>query len=575
MVVIAHILFALFFVFDAFMKERIQIFHEGSCSVGKCKGESACKNFANHTYTCVCTHDSLPPTQNGNCPRRLVHNSQIQNGKIPNVQPPTFTKQLRIITSDNHNKSGKMKNHQEGRTNAVTEQVPYLVNFVLPSAVLVACAILFMAVVFYIKLKSKRRNDSAAPMNLKDGLLIPERYAPNPQYSVCSSTDVPVIRKETLKFLNELGEGCFGKVFKGELLKDADTRDIVAIKVLKDSATKEAEEDFFREVEIMSAFQHRNILSFVGVVPREGNVCPMMVFEYMEHGDLAGVLRSQHRWSAGSDDSPPTVPQLSTEDLLGVSLQIAKGMEYLASQRFVHRDLACRNCLVAQGPVVKIADFGMSRDVYTCDYYKIGGSRLLPVRWMSPESVVYGRFTLESDIWSFGIVLWEIYSYAKQPYYGHTNEEVVKLILEGIMLIPPERCPLLICELMKNCWKTEPKHRISFPLIRSILEDAYFNSKGKQGDDREYSLLDKDEPDSQESSGTLKLRNEWKNEIFEMASLDELSLIKRASEMKLKTLPRPPPLPKTVSNGDLVDAQGYLLPSQVKDPVQYLCTLPA
>ncbi|XP_030768246.1 tyrosine-protein kinase transmembrane receptor Ror-like, partial [Sitophilus oryzae] len=156
-----------------------------------------------------------------------------------------------------------------------------------------------------------------------------------------------------------------------ELLKDADTRDIVAIKVLKDSATKEAEEDFFREVEIMSAFQHRNILSFVGVVPREGNVCPMMVFEYMEHGDLAEVLRSQHRWSAGSDDSPPTVPQLSTEDLLGVSLQIAKGMEYLASQRFVHRDLACRNCLVAQGPVVKIADFGMSRDVYTCDYYKI------------------------------------------------------------------------------------------------------------------------------------------------------------------------------------------------------------
>lgn len=99
-------------------------------------------------------------------------------------------------------------------------------------------------------------------------------------------------------------------------------------------------------------------------------------------------------------------------------------MTYLSAQRFVHRDLACRNCLVGSGLVVKIADFGMSRDIYTCDYYKIGGSRLLPVRWMSPESVIYGRFTLETDIWSFGVVLWEVFSYGKQPYYGHTNEEV-------------------------------------------------------------------------------------------------------------------------------------------------------
>ncbi|CAG2060043.1 unnamed protein product, partial [Timema podura] len=112
------------------------------------------------------------------------------------------------------------------------------------------------------------------------------------------------------------------------------------------------------------------------------------------------------------------------DSLLSVALQISAGMCYLASQRFVHRDLACRNCLVGSGLTVKIADFGMSRDIYTCDYYKIGGSRLLPVRWMSPESVLYGRFTLESDVWSYGVVLWEIYSMGKQPYYGHSNEEV-------------------------------------------------------------------------------------------------------------------------------------------------------
>lgn len=134
-----------------------------------------------------------------------------------------------------------------------------------------------------------------------------------------------------------------------------------------------------------------------------------------------------------------------------ISLQISDGMQYLATQRFVHRDLACRNCLVGENLSVKIADFGMSRDIYTCDYYKVrativiccffffsrrvdirsyriffqvGGSRLLPVRWMSPESVMYGKFTLESDVWSFGVVLWEIYSLGKQPYYGYSNDEV-------------------------------------------------------------------------------------------------------------------------------------------------------
>lgn len=100
----------------------------------------------------------------------------------------------------------------------------------------------------------------------------------------------------------------------------------------------------------------------------------------------------------------------------------------------------------------------------------MGGSRLLPVRWMSPESVLYFRFTLESDIWSYGVVLWEIYSYGKLPYYGHTNDEVVKLILQGIMLIPPEDCPSIICEIMRNCWKTEPRDRIRFSDIYDKLE---------------------------------------------------------------------------------------------------------
>lgn len=159
---------------------------------------------------------------------------------------------------------------------------------------------------------------------------------------------------------------------------------------------------------------------------------------------------------------------------------------------------------------------------------------------MSPESVVYGRFTLESDIWSYGVVLWEIYSFGKQPYYGHTNEEVVKLILDNIMLIPPDDCPSLICELMKNCWKTEPRHRITFPNICDKLELAFETYVEK-------------EPDC------LKYENETR-------------------KFSTKSLPRPPPLPTVLpialETDDLLDTEGYLLPREIKEPVQYLQTLP-
>ncbi|XP_066144088.1 high affinity nerve growth factor receptor-like isoform X3 [Euwallacea fornicatus] len=515
----------------------------GSCGVEKCKGETACRTLSSTTYTCVCTHNFQPPTSDGGCPRRIVTQDAVVQQKIP-VQPPP--KEPELVSVEGINQTTlPVKEH------VLSGSIISLDNLVISG---IACVIIviFGLAIYYFRLRAKRRWGDASPMNLKQSPLIPDRYAPNPQYSACCSTDVPVIRKETLKFLNELGEGCFGKVYKGELTVANDQKpDVVAIKVLKESASKEAEEDFFREVEIMSTFKNSNILSFIGVVLPEGNSCgtinPMMVFEYMEHGDLAEVLRAQRQLPSAD----LTIPKLHAFDLLGIALQIALGMEYLAAQRFVHRDLACRNCLVADGPTVKIADFGMSRDVYTCDYYKIGGSRLMPVRWMSPESVVYGRFTLESDVWSYGVVLWEIYSFGKQPYYGHSNEEVLKLIVDGIMLIPPDDSPPLICELMRNCWKTEPKHRITFSHIREVLEEAFYSKSV---------IKNKSQPPA-----TLRVTNE---------SRRENSDVKPSNDLKMKSLPRPPPLPKTISHTDLLDSEGYLLPNEIKDPVQYLEIVP-
>lgn len=167
---------------------------------------------------------------------------------------------------------------------------------------------------------------------------------------------------------------------------------------------------------------------------------------------------------------------------------------------------------------------------------------------MSPESVIYGRFTLESDIWSYGVILWEIYSFGKQPYYGHTNEEVVKLILEGIMLIPPEDTPSLICELMQLCWKTEPRDRIRFSDIYAKLEKAHDNFVEMEDS---VSLLHKDP----------QLKFKFENEKVTMTT------------SSLKRLPRPPPLPLPPQI-DLLDEQGYLLAKEIKEPVQYLETLP-
>ncbi|XP_069705196.1 tyrosine-protein kinase transmembrane receptor Ror-like isoform X2 [Periplaneta americana] len=452
------------------------------CRPGLCGQEAACHPLPNK-YVCVCPHDGSEPTKDLKCPNRLtvvVTAVPIHIGIIVPANGSNTT--TRNITAT-----------QQADRSVQEELLPPLNTLIAGLLGLALLAVVVSVTVCLWKRKemskcvsrhgkSRKSSASPSPVSLSKGLLVPNRYTPNPQYSACAVPDamlVPQLPRETLCFVQEIGEGCFGKVYKGELRREDNQQpEVVAIKVLKESATCEAEEDFMREVDIMSAFRHSNILSLVGVVLREAGNSPWMVFEYMPHGDLAEVLRSNSRqfWKP-----VPGLAPLTKESLLSVALQIAAGMEYLAGQRFVHRDLACRNCLVGSGLSVKIADFGMSRDVYTCDYYKIGGSRLLPVRWMSPESVMYGRFTLESDVWSYGVVLWEIYSLGKQPYYGQSNEEVVKLILQGIMLIPPEDCPQVIWDLMRSCWKTEPRDRIRF-------SDIYIRLKKAQEEAEETSI---------------------------------------------------------------------------------------
>ncbi|XP_050400180.2 BDNF/NT-3 growth factors receptor [Patella vulgata] len=275
---------------------------------------------------------------------------------------------------------------------------------------------------------------------------------------------------ETITFLRTLGEGAFGRVYLGtccSLIKE-DEVSMVAIKMLKNASIDSIKKDFEREAELLTNLQHEHIVKFYGVCLDNDEM--MMIFEYMENGDLNNYIRCH-----GPDASFITAETVGTESLTAAQLlhianQIAIGMEYLSSQHFVHRDLATRNCLVGEKLLVKIGDFGMSRDVYSTDYYRVGGTAMLPIRWMPPESMLYRTFTVESDVWSFGVVLWEIFTYGKQPWYELSNMEVIQYIKNGHLLERPRGCPEEVYKVMLCCWKRQPHERMTMREIHRHLD---------------------------------------------------------------------------------------------------------
>ncbi|XP_077173549.1 NT-3 growth factor receptor isoform X2 [Paroedura picta] len=298
----------------------------------------------------------------------------------------------------------------------------------------------------------------------------------NPQYfrqgHNCHKPDtyVQYIKRRDIVLKRELGEGAFGKVFLAECYNLTPTKDkmLVAVKALKDP-TLAARKDFQREAELLTNLQHDHIVKFYGVC---GDGDPLiMVFEYMKHGDLNKFLRAHGPDAMILVDGQPRQAkgELGLSQMLHIASQIASGMVYLASQHFVHRDLATRNCLVGANLLVKIGDFGMSRDVYSTDYYRVGGHTMLPIRWMPPESIMYRKFTTESDVWSFGVILWEIFTYGKQPWFQLSNTEVIECITQGRVLERPRVCPKEVYEIMLGCWQREPQQRLNIKEIYKIL----------------------------------------------------------------------------------------------------------
>lgn len=266
-----------------------------------------------------------------------------------------------------------------------------------------------------------------------------------------------------VKIEEVIGAGEFGEVCRGRLKIPGKKENYVAIKTLKGGYTEKQRRDFLSEASIMGQFQHPNIIHLEGIITAS---CPVMIItEFMENGALDSFLRL--------NDS-----QFTPIQLVGMLRGIASGMKYLAEMSYVHRDLAARNILINSNLVCKVSDFGLSRflqenssdPTYTSS---LGGK--IPIRWTAPEAIAFRKFTSASDVWSYGIVMWEVMSFGERPYWDMSNQDVINAIEQDYRLPPPPDCPTHLHQLMLDCWQKDRSARPRFSDLVSALDKLIRN----------------------------------------------------------------------------------------------------
>lgn len=295
-----------------------------------------------------------------------------------------------------------------------------------------------------------------------------------------------LVERDQLTLGKELGKGEFGSVFEAVFTPENGPDIKVAVKTLRVGFHNQDDlHDFLKEAEIMKNFDHENVVRLLGVTLQREQDCslpvPLVILPFMKHGDLRRFLIATRY-----GDIPMFVPY---QTLLRFMVDIAEGMDYLSSQGFLHRDLAARNCMLGDDLRVCVADFGLSKQIHSSNYYRQREAIRVPIKWLAMESLSESVYTTKSDVWSFGITMWEIVSRGKTPYPGVHNHELLDLLLTGHRLKPTEDCDSKLWEVMFSCWESEPTQRPGFreladrlkallselPVLEACQEATYIN----------------------------------------------------------------------------------------------------
>jgi len=300
----------------------------------------------------------------------------------------------------------------------------------------------------------------------------------------------------------------------------------VAVKVLRPGSNEKNQKDFLSEASIMGQFNHPNVIRLVGVVTQSW---PMMILtEFLESGSLDNFLKTRKG-------------QLTTIQLLGMARGVACGMVYLSEMNFIHRDLAARNILVGENLFCKVSDFGLSRELADdnpdSEYETQGGK--IPVRWTAPEALQSRKFSSASDVWSYGILVWEIMSFGDRPYWEWNNYDVINRVQSGYRLPLPGNCPKLVHNLMLNCWESEKTKRPTFAdivdNIDKLLRSPEDLSDGLSSVTEKFEV--KPQPEFQSVDEWLQHINMDKySEVFLAANVNSLDKVTGLGDKELREM---------------------------------------
>ncbi|XP_035692928.1 proto-oncogene tyrosine-protein kinase receptor Ret-like [Branchiostoma floridae] len=441
---------------------------------------------------------------------------------------------------------------------------PLPLHIYIPASVAVTLLLLAVSYCYYrhYKFSSLTKTVDDDGGTWKKNIYIAGHHQPADSLDVvkpdpCDRWEIPFSR---LTLYETLGRGAFGKVVRGVLMGSVPTHRkasspiatekaksfnvTVAVKMLHELAGECQVQAFLEEIQLMKRVgYHPNVVSLLACCTAGSPIC--LVVEHMPQGDLLGFLRSKRSQVYAGRGDDLEEGSLTQMNLLSFARQIAVGMEFLWQKGFVHRDLAARNVLVGDEGVVKIGDFGLTRYIYTDKIYvsKRGGK--LPIKWMSPEAIFDQTFTTQSDIWSFGVVLWELATLGGCPYPGIQNRDMLGLLQRGYRMEQPENCPDEMYQLMLTCWHELPEDRPSFTDIRNFLED----------------LMEKDTP-------YLDLRVDQSKDYYKAVDSDGDNSVEVAESC-------PSSLVAPSSNGLISIGQSSTLPSSLWSAGQGLTMVPS